>query len=229
MDTDRLTSVLPTNSPLVLSPSQAMPWREEEASHSMRSLAYFIGTFVAALMLGIGSAWYMIERGSLLTTDKVGPWSGWISEGNPNADPYTKAHVARSGRLPLTSTVARYFVARTDSAGRTLTAACEYLIEGSPLNARWWSLAVYDEYGALIENPSARYSFNSEEALRHSDGTFRINLSSKARPENWLPSGTADQHLVLLLRIYSPRETDASGIGLIPGDRLPKIERIECE
>ena len=229
MDTDRLTSVLPTNSPLVLSPSQAMPWREEEASHSMRSLAYFIGTFVAALMLGIGSAWYMIERGSLLTTDKVGPWSGWISEGNPNADPYTKAHVARSGRLPLTSTVARYFVAHTDSAGRTLTSACEYSVEGSPLNARWWSLAVYDEYGGLIENPSTRYSFNSEEALRHSDGTFRINLSSKARPENWLPSGTADQHLVLLLRIYSPRETDASGIGLIPGDRLPKIERIECE
>ena len=42
------------------------------------------------------------------------------NEGNPNADPYTQAHVARSGRLPLTSTVARYFVARTDSAGRTL-------------------------------------------------------------------------------------------------------------
>ncbi|HZJ11611.1 MAG TPA: hypothetical protein VFD26_03035, partial [Methyloceanibacter sp.] len=51
MDTNRLTSVLPTNSPLVLAPSQATPWREEEeASHSMRSLAYFIGTFVAALM-----------------------------------------------------------------------------------------------------------------------------------------------------------------------------------
>ncbi len=130
MDTNRLTSVLPTNSPLVLAPSQATPWREEEASHSMRSLAYFIGTFVVALMLGIGSAWYMIERGSLLTTTKVGPWSGWISEGNPNADPYTKAHVARSGRLPLTSTVARYFVARTDSAGRTLTSACEYSDRG---------------------------------------------------------------------------------------------------
>ncbi len=56
----------------------------------MRSLAYFIGTFVVALMLGIGSAWYMIERGSPLTTTKVGPWASWISEGNPNADPYTR-------------------------------------------------------------------------------------------------------------------------------------------
>src|SRR3990172_9862343 len=98
MDTNRLTSVLPTNSPLVLTPSQATPWREEEASHSMRSLAYFIGTFVAALMLGIGSAWYMIERGSLLTTTKVGPLSGWNSQGKPKAAPFTQAPAAPSGR-----------------------------------------------------------------------------------------------------------------------------------
>ena len=173
----------------------------------MRSLGYFVGTFVVALMLGIGSAWYMIERGSPLTTTKVGPWDGWVSEGNPSADPYTLAHVARSGRLPLTSTVARYFVARTDDNG----------------------LAVYDEYGGLIDNSSARYSFNSEEMLRHADGTFRVNLSRNARPENWLPSGASDQNLVLLLRIYNPRETDGSGIGLFPNDRLPKIERKECE
>jgi hypothetical protein len=152
-----------------------------------------------------------------------------VSEGNPNADPYTEAHVARSGRLPLTSTVARYFVARTDSAGRTLVSDCEYTITGSPLNARWWSLAVYDENGGLIENPSARYSFNSEELLRHADGTYRINLSRSARPENWLPTGAEDQSLILLLRIYNPRDTDASGIGLVPGERLPKIERKSCE
>ncbi len=85
----------------------------------MRSLVYFIGTFLVALILGIGSAWYMIERGSPLTTTKVGPWAGWVSAGNPKADYYTRAHVARSGRLPLTSTVARYFVARTDSDGRS--------------------------------------------------------------------------------------------------------------
>ena len=223
-----MTTALP-NSPLLLAPSHSAPWHEDEASHSMRSLAYFIGTFVVALMLGIGSAWYMIERGSPLTTTKVGPWDGWASEGNPNADPYTKAHVARSGRLPLTSTIARYFVARTDSEGYTLTSDCQYLIQGAPLNARWWSLAAYDQYGGLIENPSARYSFSSEELLRHADGTFRINLSSKARPENWLPSGAVEQPLVLMLRIYSPRETDASGIGLIPGERLPKIERVACE
>lgn len=217
------------NSPPLLAPPHSRPWREEEATHSMRSLGYFIGAFVAALFLGIGSAWYMIERGSPLTTTKVGPWSGWVNEGNPNADLYTRAHVARSGRLPLTSTVARYFTARTDSAGRLLNSDCEYKIEGGPINARWWSIAVYDEYGAPLDNPSARYSFNSEEMLRHADGSYRIVLAREARPENWLPAGDGGRHLTLMLRVYNPRETDAAGIGIVPGDRLPKIERIACE
>jgi hypothetical protein len=210
-------------------PSQAALPRVEQAGGSMRSFIYFVATFVAALILGIGSAWYMIERGSPLTTTKVGPWDGWISAGNPNADFYTRAHVARSGRLPLTSTVARYFVARTDDDGRLLSSDCEYLVVGGALNARWWSLALYDEYGGLIANPSSRYSYNSEEMLRHSDGTFHVTLSRNARPENWLPSGETDQHLVLMLRAYGLRETDSSGIGIIPNDRLPKIERKSCE
>ncbi len=197
---------------------------------SMRTFLDVVATFMVALLLGIGSAWYMIDHGSPLTTARAGPWASWVSEGNPVADSYTKAHLARSGRLPLTSTVARYFVAKSDSEGRALTASCEYSIEGSPLDARWWSLAVYDDEGALIDNPSKRFSFNSEEAIRHADGTYRINLARNARPENWLPSGdNPDRGLVLMLRIYGPRDTDAAGMGRIPDERLPKIERKSCE
>ena len=204
-------------------------WREQ-GSTSMRALGYFIGAFAIALILGIGTAWYMIERGSPLTTMSAGPWNSWLSEGNPNADPYTRAHLARSGRLPLTSTAARYFVARTDNSGHALSAGCEYSIVGSPLNARWWSLALYDQYGSLIPNPSKRYSFNNEELIRRADGSFRVTLSRNARPENWIPTGsTADRNLFLVLRAYGARETDISGIGQIPADRLPKIERVRCE
>jgi hypothetical protein len=195
---------------------------------SMRTLLEVIMLFVVALLIGTGTAQYMIERGSPLTTEKVGPWASWISEGNPNADHYTKAHLASSGRLPLTSTTARYFLARTDSKGYDLTSDCEYLVEGSGINARWWSLALYDDRGSVIENPSERYSFNSDEAIRRSDGTFRISLASSARPENWLPSGTGWRRLVLLLRVYGSRDTDSSGIGQIPADRLPRIERVAC-
>jgi hypothetical protein len=193
-------------------------------------ILYLLGTFAAALLLGIGSAWYMIDHGTPLTTLRIGPWASWLSEGNPLADAYTKAHLARSGRLPLTSTVARYFVATTDSEGRTLTSDCDYLIEGFPLNARWWSLAVYDEDGTSIDNPSKRFSFNSEEAIRHADGTYHVNLARHARPENWLSSGDdKDRYLMLVLRVFGPRETDSSGIGFVPTERLPKIERKACD
>ena len=204
-------------------------WRDEGGT-SMRALGYFIGAFAVALILGIGSAWYMIERGSLLTTTRIGPWKSWLSEGNPNADPYTRAHLARSGRLPLTSTAARYFAADTDSSGSHLSASCEYIVSGAALNARWWSIALYDSYGSLIPNPSRRYSFNNEEAVRRSDGSYQIHISRQARPGNWLPSGNdPDRNLTLLLRVYGLRDTDVSGIGQIPAESLPTIERMQCE
>lgn len=196
----------------------------------MRTLIQLMALFIAALVLGITSAWYMIERGSFLTTKRVGPWASWVSEGNPNADPYTKAHLARSGRIPMTSTSARYFTARTDNDGYLLTSNCDYLLQGSALNARWWSIAAYDEHGSVLANPSERYSFNSDELLRRNDGTYRIALARNARPENWLPSGSGPDHnIVLMLRVYGPRETDSEGIGDIPDDRLPQIERVSCD
>ena len=118
------------------------------------------------------------DRTGLAADDDQGRPMGELEcLGQSDRRPYTKAHLARSGRLPLSSTVARYFVARTDGSGHGLTSGCEYLVTGSPINARWWSIALYDDTGSLIENASNRYSFNSEEALRHSDGTFRIRVA----------------------------------------------------
>ena len=117
-----------------------------------------------------------------------------------------------------------------DSDGYTLSADCEYAISGPSINARWWSLALYDDQGSVIDNPSQRYSFNSDELLRRADGTYRVNLSKNARPENWLPSGDdSGRNLALMLRIYSPRVTDATGTGQVLPDRLPKIERKSCD
>ena len=87
-----MTSVLP-DQPFGLAAPRAKPW-VEEGSHSMRSLAYFIGTFAVALMLGIGSAWYMIEQGSPLTTTKVGPWASWNAWAIPRQTP-TRGRTSR--------------------------------------------------------------------------------------------------------------------------------------
>ncbi len=196
----------------------------------MRALLLGIAAFFVALLLGIGSAFYAIRNGVPYATNKTGPWISWPNEGHPDADVYTHAHIASSGRLPITSTAARYFLARTDDSGRPLTSSCQYLLIGEPLDARWWSLALYDGNGMLIANPSDRYSFNSSDILRRSDGSYHVILARNARPENWLSTGVQPKRrLQLLLRVYDPKQTNRIGIGLINLDRLPKIERQSCQ
>ena len=194
----------------------------------MRTLLKYLLIFIASLTLGLGSAWYMIEEGSALTTSHVGPWSVWHSAGRPNADPYTKAYMARAGRLPITSTSALYFFAHNDEAGDQMTSDCEYVIHGQPFNAAWWSLAAYDGSGRLIPNKANRHSFNRTDVARRADGSFRIVLARSPRPGNWLP--TAQQgSMKLVLRAYGLRE---AGSVLNKGAStrgLPTIRKVVCK
>jgi len=193
----------------------------------VRSLLNLIFIFIIALILGLGSAWYMIEEGSALTTSRVGPWSVWRSAGKPDADPYTKAHMARAGRLPITATSALYFFADGDETGNSLLSTCEYVVEGRPLNAAWWSLAVYDGTGRLIPNKAGRHSFNRTDVARRADGSFRIVLARSARPGNWLPTA-AEGSLKLVLRAYDLRDAD-SVLDKAAAERgLPTIRKVVC-
>jgi hypothetical protein len=186
-----------------------------------------ISAFVVALSLGLGSAWYMIAEGSPLTTERIGPWSTWYATGTPDPDPYTRAHQARTGHLPLTSTSARYYFARSDASGAPLRSRCDYSILGQPINALWWSLALYDDNGRLIPNKAERHAFSRTDILREPDGSFRITLASKVRPGNWLPSGE-DRQLQLVLRVYAPRNPSDPLQGSGPEHNLPEIRKEEC-
>lgn len=193
----------------------------------MRTVVTSILAFIVALALGLGSAWYMIAEGSPLTTGHIGPWSIWYAAGNPAPDPYTKAYQARNGRLPITTTNALYFYASTDEGGMQLRSDCDYLIEGQPINAMWWTLALYDGNGKLIANKAERYSFSRTDVLRRPDGTFRIALAPTARPGNWLPSG--DRHnLQLVLRVYGPRHYNDAIRSRTLERRLPTITKGDC-
>lgn len=150
--------------------------------------ALFIGI---VLILGLGSSWYMVERGSPLTTVTVGPWVSWIAAGRTDADPYTRAHEARLGILPLSTEIAQTFIARADSEGRTLHSSCDYAIEGRESPEFWWSLTVFDANGRLIPNVLGRSVFTSDTMVINPNGTFVATLSRDAHPGNWLPVGGA--------------------------------------
>ena len=175
---------------------------------------------------GLGSAWYMMEAGSRLSTRSFGPWTTWSAAGRPDADPYTRAHTIRNALLPLASTLELTFRAKADSRGGRLHAGCEYVIVMDPLDNAWWSLAAFDGQGRLIQNTAERYAFTSDSAMREPDGRAIITLARDARPGNWLPSGSASR-INLVLTVQDPAYAAAVHEGR-PVKPLPDIQRMSC-
>jgi hypothetical protein len=193
----------------------------------LRNLLLNLVAFAAlAVGGGLGTAWYMIEGGSRLTTRTFGPWMTWTAAGRPDADPYTRAHMVRNALLPLSSTLELTFRAKSDSSGARLTSACDFAVLMEDLGSAWWSLAVFDGQGRLIQNGAERHAFNSSTAMREPDGRTVIVLARDARPGNWLPSGRSGR-VVLVLTVQD------AGLAAIVRDggtpkSLPEIQRTGC-
>lgn len=180
------------------------------------------------LIGGLGSSYYMVTSGSALTTRDVGPWSTWKNEGRSDADPYTRAHFARSGTLNLTTEIAQTYLASKDSDGMALHSSCEYQIKGDQLEANWWSITVFNDHGELIVNPSDRYTFTSDTVAISPDGKFTVTLARDARPGNWLPTAGAGS-LTLAMTLLDAHtviegDTEAEDAPI----NLPTIKRVSC-
>lgn len=189
-------------------------------------VAVFVG-FV--LVAGMGSSWYMIQLGSPFTTNRQGPWVAWINAATREVDPYTRSHFARAGSLPLSAAVAATYEARQDSAGDRLHSSCDYVIEGTPLAAAWWSVGVFDDRGLLIPNAADRYAFTSDTVALNPDGGFFLTMSRDARPGNWLPVGGAGR-LTLQLTLIEPARPPGieSGGSRRIASTLPVIRKVAC-
>jgi len=182
-------------------------------------IANMIMFLMIAVVGGLGSSWYMIERGTALTTEHFGPWTAWTTAGRADADPYTRAHFMRRGMLPISSTFATTYEAVADNEGERLHSSCEYSIEGEEPPARFWSLSVFDENGRLIPNAAERYAYNSATLLRSVSGRFNVALARSARPGNWLPTAGAGR--ISLVLALEGRDQSAAW-------EPPNIRRITC-
>jgi hypothetical protein len=195
-----------------------------------RTLALLLATAVI-LGAGVGSVWWIIERGSAFSTITIGPWMAWTTAGRPEADPYTRANSQRRALLPLNAAFALTFEATRDSDGKRIHSACEYALDITGLNAQWWSLAVFDDRGQLSRNPAERHTFNTHTLVRDLEGYGLVTLARDARPGNWLPTGDPGP-LTLMLTVQ-----DAQWIASVraqsetPTDKappLPEIRRVGC-
>lgn len=190
----------------------------------MKLITNLIIACAVAVVVGLGSVWMAVLGGAGIEQVRKGPWESWIAAGEPDADPYTRSMLARTGRIPLSASEAIYFRATSDSAGNTLSGSCTYSVRSEALDSRWWTLTLYDEEGALIPNPAERYGFNSRNVVRDPDGGFTIRVGPRARSGNWIPSGGKDE-LLISLRLY---DTSMKTNGGIDDPTLPVIIREGC-
>jgi hypothetical protein len=180
--------------------------------------------FMVAIVVGVGSAWIAVERGTIFGAVRVGGWTAWPQEGSEGADPYTMAMLARTGEVPLGAGEGLSFTATRDSDGNALLGHCEYDVVGNTPAARLWTFTAYDERGALMPNVADRASFHSREIVREANGDFRIRVSASVQPGNWLPIAPVDR-FKLELRIYDTPLTTGSQLAELS---MPAIRKVSC-
>lgn len=190
----------------------------------MKAAFKWVGLAALGLMLGIGMAAWQIRSSDLGNDVRVGPWSTGRSIGTANADMKTRAIVALRGLLALPAQEARYFTATTDSAGAPLSGKCRYALTGGAIEARWWSVTLYDRGGWLIPNRWSRHSIGSARIPPDEASHWTVLIGPVEQAGLWVPTGT-DGPFELTLRAYRPRGTMARDPARIS---LPTITRGEC-
>jgi hypothetical protein len=157
--------------------------------------------FVIAAAVGLSMTWVTLARGTAFGAITIGAWTAWPKTGTSDIDPYARAVVARTGELPIGSGDGVALFARADETGRALDGRCDVVLRGTTPQARFWTLALYDPEGRLVDNSVNRQGFTSQELMRRMDGSFEIQVAPRARPGNWLPTGGIERY-VLVLRLY---------------------------
>lgn len=190
----------------------------------MRFLIDLAVAIAVAVIVGVGSAWFAVERGTIFGAVAAGGWTAWPQEGSSEADPYTLAMLARTGEVPLGAGEGLSFTATRDADGNPLDGRCDYDVVGNTPAARLWTLTAYDYDGALMANVAGRPGFHSREVVRETNGDFRIRLSSAVQSGNWLPIGPVNR-FKLELRLYDTPLTTGSQLTELA---MPAIQKVAC-
>ena len=182
----------------------------------MRLLLGTLFALVVAAAVGLGATYFALTRGAAFGALTIGSWTAWPKTGTTEADPYARASIARTGRLPIALGDGLTFLAKTDDQGRRLDGRCDVILSGVTPAARFWTLTLYSPDGELVANSINRYDFTSQEIVRRADGSFEIVIAPRASPGNWLPTGGVERY-ILALRFYDT----AVGVATKEGREIP--------
>ena len=182
----------------------------------MRLLLGSLFALAVAAVVGLGATYLALTRGAAFGALSIGSWTAWPKTGTVEADPYARAEISRSGRLPIALGDGVSFTAQTDDNGKLLDGRCDVILSGVTPAARYWTLSLYNMNGELVANSVSRYGFTSQEIVRNADGSFEIAVGPRANPGNWLPTGGVERY-GLVLRFYDT----AVGVSTRAGREVP--------
>lgn len=177
-------------------------------------------TVLSALRESIPVAADRIRKADFSTN--VNGWSTNYKVTNFIKDPLLRAAVNQYGPATHIAQEALYFSAKSN--GQVLSGENKYLLKFPsgqlpPVDA-FWSLTLYGQDFALVENQINRYSIGDRTAgLSYgSDGSLEIRVQAEppaSGTSNWLPSPPSGP-FQLVLRTYQPRPALFNGSYKIP-------------
>ena len=182
----------------------------------MRLLLGTLFALAVAAAVGLGATYFALTHNAAFGALRIGAWTAWPKTGTQDADPYARAEIARTGRLPVALGDGVTFLASTDDKGKRLDGRCDVQIVGVTPAARFWTLTLYNREGELVPNSINRYAFTSQEIVRRGDGSFEIVVAPRANAGNWLPTGGVERY-TLALRFYDT----AVGVATKEGREVP--------
>ncbi|MBL8581644.1 MAG: DUF1214 domain-containing protein [Rhizobiaceae bacterium] len=192
----------------------------------IRTALLTLVTLAIAIGLGGASVWYALDSRQGVGAVDVGGWVAHPDMGTPDADPYTKARIAREGILTLGRAEGISFVAERDSGGAPLLAECSYAIEGVVPPARFWTLFAVDEASHGLPASGGRQAAIQSYALsRAADNSVAIAIGRRPRPGNWMLVN-ASGPMALVLTLY---DTPVTAGGDLAELAMPQVLRIGCD
>lgn len=190
----------------------------------MRNWVRYAITVAVGVAGGLAGGRLLTDRGLTGGGLIVGPWQTSLNYGLRETDALTRARVARAGLLALPARETIYWQAQSDSGGAPLDGSCTYRLSGVPMDARWWSITLYDTAGYLMPNRANLWSVNGANIALDDAGRWQVMIAPAPVDGAWLPA-TQGQGFHLTLRMYNPgRRLRADPASVA----LPRIERVSC-
>ena len=172
----------------------------------MRLLTGTLFALAVAAFVGLGMTYFALSRGAAFGALPIESWTAWPKTGTADADPYARASIARTGRLPIALGDGVSFNVYADDNGKLLDGRCDIVLSGITPAARFWTLTLYNNDGVA----------ECEVIVRRADGNFEIVVAPRANPGNWLPTGGIERYH-LALRLYDT----AVGVSTKAGREVP--------